>query len=354
MKKILILILFISSLSLQAQTFPDYKERNIGLVKDSTLSGFPVLTPTEGSIDPTEYILGPGDKIFISISGLEEIVFNLIINQEGNLYIPKVGGIDLKNTTLAEGKDKIINAVNRFYKNVEVFVTLIDFRKIKVSLLGNVRKPSSQILPANARLMDLISLSEGLTETSNYRNIKILNRNGEEKIYDLLSFLRYGDKTQNPYLSEGDVVIIDKVDKIVTIYGEVKYPGVYEFVDGETVTNLINLAGGFTLKAKRDTIEIVSFDSNGDKQFSNYFTAGELFNDSVKLKAQDRVIIRQLPEYYQDRYVRIDGFVKYPGWFKIVKDSTTLKEIISEAGGFLNDASFKRGFINTKHWCNTI
>lgn len=309
------------------------------MFRDTTITAFSVITATEGSIDPDEFMLGPGDKIFVSISGLEEIAFNLVIDQEGNLYIPKVGGIDLKNSTLSEGKKNIISTINKYYKNVDIFVTLADFRKIKVSLVGNVKKPSSHILSANARLMDIITVSDGLAETSNYRNIKILSRNGEQKTYDLLSFLRYGDKSDNPYLSEGDVVIVDKVDKIVTIYGEVKYPGIYEFVEGETVSELFNLAGGFTLKAKTDTIEVVSFDTEGSKQVSNYFSFYQLNNNSIKLKGQDRVIVRQKPEYYLDRYVRVDGFVKYPGWYKIIKDNTTLKDMLQEAGGFLNDAS---------------
>ncbi|HSP88365.1 MAG TPA: SLBB domain-containing protein, partial [Ignavibacteriaceae bacterium] len=198
--------------------------------------------------------------------------------------------------------------------------------------------PSSNVLPANARLMDLISISEGMIESSNYRNIKIINRNGEE-IYDLLSYLRYGDKSNNPYLMEGDIVIVDKVDKIVTIYGEVKYPGIYEFVNDETVLELIELAGGFTLRAKKDTIEVVSFDEEGKNQISRYYSVDQLNNRSFKLKNQDRVIIRELQEYYLDSYVRIDGFVKYPGWYKIIKDNTHLKNIIDEAGGFLEDAS---------------
>ncbi|RPI70860.1 MAG: hypothetical protein EHM47_11375, partial [Ignavibacteriales bacterium] len=187
------------SFNLQAQTFPDYRERSLSEIKDSlTIQELTLPAATEGSIDAEEYKLGPGDKIFISVSGLEEIVFTLIINQEGNLYIPKVGGIELKNSTLAEGKEKIVSAVNRYYRDVDVFVTLMDFRKIKASLLGNVEKPASHILSANARLMDLISGSKGLLKNSNYRNIKIISRNGEEKIYDLLTYLRFGDKSENP------------------------------------------------------------------------------------------------------------------------------------------------------------
>ncbi|RPI68227.1 MAG: hypothetical protein EHM47_14760, partial [Ignavibacteriales bacterium] len=170
-------------------------------------------------------------------------------------------------------------------------------------------------------------------------NIKIISRNGEEKIYDLLTYLRFGDKSENPYLTEGDVVIVDKVDKMITIYGEIKYSGAYEYVEGETVSQLIELAGGLTLKAREDSIEVVSFDETGTYQVSNYYSLDALNNNPVELKNQDRVIIRQIPEYYLDRFVKVDGYVNYPGWYKIIKDKTTLKEIIEQAGGFLDDAS---------------
>ena len=38
---------------------------------------------SEGIINPEEYKVGPGDNIFISISGIEERNFNLLINHEG-------------------------------------------------------------------------------------------------------------------------------------------------------------------------------------------------------------------------------------------------------------------------------
>ncbi len=332
------LLFFSSYIHLSAQQLPDYNERTFSALSDSLLQ-LQSVSATEGSVDADTYLLGPGDKIFISISGLEEVVFTLVVDQEGNLYIPKVGGIDLNNSTLSEGKDKIKSAINKYYKNVDVFVTLVDFRKIKVSLLGDVKYPSSQVLSANSRLLDLITASKGLTETSNYRNIKIVSRNSEEHSYDLLKYLRFGDKDNNPFLLEGDVVLVDKVDKVVTIYGEIKFPGIYEFVNGETVNELINLAGGFTHLARKDTIEVISFDEMGNRQISNYYSYDQLKTESVKLKYQDQVVVRQLPEYYVNRYIKIEGFVRYPGWYKIIKDSTTLKNIINEAGGFLKEAS---------------
>jgi polysaccharide biosynthesis/export protein len=297
------------------------------------------LNTSDGSVNPKEYIVGPGDEIFVSISGMQDVSVNLIINQEGYLFIPKVGGINLKNTNLIDAKNKIIAAVNNFYKNVDVFVSLVRFRKIKVSLVGDVKNPSSYILPGNARLIDLIVNSTGLNNTSNYRNMRITNKDGESKTYDFLRYLRFGDRKNNPLLHEGDIILVDKVDKTISISGEIKYPGTYEFIKGETVADFINLAGGFLNKARIDTIEIVRFTDNGKTQKSLYYSYKKLVDNKIELEKQDMVIVRQRPLYYIDKFVKVTGWVKYPGYYKIVEDKTTLTDVINEAGGFLKEAS---------------
>jgi protein involved in polysaccharide export with SLBB domain len=341
LKTIFFLTVLIASsiVSVQGQIFPDYKERTIANLSDSVYNYNPSLTATEGSIDPDEYFVGPGDKMFISIRGLEETALNVTVNQEGFLYIPKVGGIDLRKTSLKYAKEKITTAINKFYKNVDIFISLTDFRRIKVNLLGDVKKPSSYILPGNARLMDLVGNSSGLNPTSNYRNIKILGRNGETKSYDLIKFLRFEERSSNPTLNEGDIILIDKVDRLVYISGLVKYPGAYEFKENESVGELINIAGGLLSKARKDTIEVIRFSADGKSQVSNYYSYDELEQGDVILTKQDQVVVREIPEYYIERYVSINGFIKYPGFYKITQDKTTLYDIIQEAGGFRKEAS---------------
>jgi len=336
--------------SFAQQDLPNYLERSFQQERDSLKikpgdKGFYTMEATEGSINPDEYRVGPGDKIFISISGVLEVVHYLVIDQEGWLYIPKVGAIDLRNLTLSEAREKTIKKLNKYYKNVEIFISLVNFRKIKISLTGDVIKPSLYVLSANSRLVDLITTSYGLSETANLRNINVESKDGTNKQYDLLSFLRFGDYNKNPMLREGDVVIIDRVDDVVIISGEVKYPAIYEFIEGESVSELIKLAGGLLSKAKTDTIEIISFDPSGKNQLSTYFGFDELKNSNVKLRKQDHVVIRQIPDYYVDNYVKLEGFVKYPGWYKIVKDQTTLVEIIEEAGGFRKEASLTEAIL---------
>ncbi len=316
---------------------PTYPERSFNSFSDSSFSKY--MQASEGIINPDEYKVGPGDNIFISISGVEERIFNLLINHEGFLYIPRIGAVDLRNKSLAEAKVLIRSQLEKNFKNVDIYIALGEVRKIKVSLIGNVTNQSSIVLSSNSRLQDLLKNSAGLNSSSDIRNIKIVSKDGTTGVYDLLSFLRNGDFKQNPYLKDGDVVIIERVNKIVSIMGLVLYPATYEFREGETINDLINLAGGLTYKARKDSIELIRFDEDGINQSSQYFSYNYIQQNNIELKFSDLVVVRELTTYYDEQWVSITGKVKYPGVYNIVKNKTKLSEIIKQAGGFLEDAS---------------
>jgi protein involved in polysaccharide export with SLBB domain len=316
---------------------PTYPERSFNSFSDSSFAKY--MQASEGIIDPKEYRVGPGDNIFVSISGIEERDFNLLINHEGYLYIPRIGAVDLRNKTLEEAKGLINSSLEKNFRNVDIYIALGEVRKIKVSLIGNVTNQSSIVLSSNSRLQDLLKSTTGLNPSSDIRNIKIVSKDGTKGSYDLLSFLRKGDLKQNPYLKDGDIVLVDPVNKVISIMGQVLYPASYEFKEGETVFDLINLAGGFAYKARLDSIELIRFDENGLNQFSKYYSYDYLKENSVELRYSDLVYVRELTTYYDEQWVTINGEVKFPGIYKIIKDQTTLSQIIKEAGGFLEDAS---------------
>lgn len=341
--KLFILFVFAFAYPVMAQMFPDYPERTLQVNSDSLknlmMQKSITVEASEGSINPDEYFVGPGDKIFISIKGVTEITHTLLINHEGWLYIPNAGAVDLRNLTLSESKQKIENKLNEYYKNVTIFISLADFRKIKVSLTGDVKKPAIYTLSSNARLIDLLDASYGLTESSDIRNIRVVTKDGKSAKYDFLAFLRFGNYKYNPMLREGDVVIVDKIDRFVRISGSVKYPATYEFVKGETVDDLINLAGGLLVNARKDSIELIRFSEDGKSQKSELISSEQIQQGNILLKNKDQIVVRAIPEFLEEHYVNVEGYVKYPGWYKIDKDKTWLSEIINQAGGFRKDAS---------------
>ncbi|BDQ02407.1 SLBB domain-containing protein [Ignavibacterium sp.] len=339
--QLLFLILLLINFTSIAQVFPDYQERALLGLKDSTLITQFLTTSSEGAIDPNEYKVGPGDILFISISGLDEKIFTPGIDPEGFIYIPRIGAIDLRNKTLSEAKVAIQTRLMKSFKDVDIHISLQNFRKLKVSLVGNVINPSTYVLSSSSRLLDLFVLSSGLTNSSDIRNIRINSKNGEQKKVDLLKFLRLGDYSQNPFLNDGDIVLVDKAERFVSLFGHIKYPGNYEYKEGESIDEVLNVAGGILYKARTDSIEIVRFTDDGKSQYSIYFSYEKIKSEKPKVNKGDFIIVREIPDYFDVHYVEVKGEIKYPGVYKIKKDETTLSQVINEAGGFKKNASLK-------------
>ena len=299
----------------------------------------PPIIPSEGSIDPKEYKVGPGDILFLSIKGIEEYNFNLGVTPEGSVYIPKTGGIDLRNLTLYEAKERIKERVLKEFRNVEIFISLASYRTIKVFLHGHVKNSGSIPLAANARVSDLFTNQDVLLQDPDLRNIRITSSDGSVKRFDYKAFLRYGKKSMNPLLEDGDYVYVTKEDNTVSIMGGVKYFGKYPYVENEDVKSLIDLAGGFTKKAREDSIEVIRYDDNRLTQKSYFYDLKDIESNRIILEKGDIVVVREHPLIYEDKVVIINGFVRTPGVYKIVDNVTTLHEIIEQAGGFLQEAS---------------
>ncbi|GAB1349727.1 hypothetical protein MASR1M107_19410 [Ignavibacteriales bacterium] len=328
---------------IKSQDMPSYADRAF-IITDSSTQKNDDLAVIEGGVDENLYFVGPGDQFKISLDDIETLVFDAKINPDGFLLIPKIGLIKLSGLSLKDAKEFIRSEFARKYKSRNIFVTLSGIRKVKISIYGEVLKKGSKVVFANSRLNDIL-MDGGFTPVANIRNIKIISKNGDTKFIDLLSFIRLADKSQNPLLEEGDYIMVDKIDKIITLGGMVKYPGVYEFREDETFSELIKIAGGFLDAAFLDTIEIIRFEEDNKTQKSVRESVTELSNKAFKLKNRDRIIVRTKALYLQENIVNIDGFVRYPGPYKIVEGVTKLSELIAEAGGFLPKASLKNSYI---------
>jgi protein involved in polysaccharide export with SLBB domain len=309
------------------------------LISDSLSQPTDPQIASEGVLNPDEFIVGPGDNFIISIKGVEEFVYNVVINFEGAIYLPKVGSIELKDLSLSNAKSKIVSVIQSNFKNVQVYISLTSIRKIKVGLFGDIKKPNAYSLYANSRLSDLIVLSQGFNTTADLRNIIIKDRNGNVNKVDYLAYVRQGNRSNNPLLNDGDHVFVDKADKMVSVLGSVMFPGIYEFKDKENAYDLINLAGGVLSDAKLDSIEIIRFADDFKRQFSLFYSLDQLKKTNYELKNKDKVVVRTIPEYLVDKIVYVQGYVKYPGIYRIEEDKTKLSEIIKKAGGFLTNAS---------------
>jgi len=313
----------------------------------------------EKEIDPEKYIMGPNDILFISIVTAKPVEYKVIVSPEGKILIPSVGVVNVKGKSLSQTEKLIKQVVGKAYRNFEVFVVLKKLRKFKVIVSGAVRKPA--IVPATAadRASEIIERAGGLKYNASIRNILLLRDDGKQVIpVDLLKF-NIGVKKANPYVLGGDQIIVPPSSKehSIQIWGEVAQEGVFEFVQGDSLSTLIKFAHGFLNSSFLDSVEIARFEANNasvSRWFIDisswrdiFFTANELPGD-FPLKSGDRVYIRQKPDWQKTRYVVVEGEINFPGKFAINKTDTRVRDILVRAGGPTDEASLEGAILQRR------
>lgn len=297
-------------------------------------------------VDPDEYIVGPGDELVIFFYGSFTREIRLLITPEGSVLIPEFGEVFLGQVSLSKAKQTILKALRQSYRNVEISITLSNLRKLKISVDGEVYFPGIFTVSSMDRTMEALELAGGLKDGASKRNINLI-RAGRTINIDLLLSARAGKTENNPYLLEGDKIFVPPLQaKIgaVEIYGPVKVFGEYEFVDGERISDLVALAGGLRINADTGSAILVRFDKSSNNTQTYPLNLSEiLLNPGIEsdwlLQPDDRIFIRAIPDYHPKAVVTIDGEVLIPGTYAITEDTTTLSEVIAEAGGFTALAS---------------
>ncbi len=290
---------------------------------------------------PTGYILGPDDEVVISVYGFSEKKYNLKINERGEIYIPNVGPLFLNGLTLEEARSKISSKLaSTIYRAIssgqtKVQVTLGEIRSIRVTVIGQAKKPGTYTVSSLTTLYNLLYLCGGPTEMGSYRRIEVI-RGNDKRFADLYDFLVHGSQKGNILLQEGDVVRIPYYDKRVTINGNVKRVGKFEMLANETFSDLLNYSGGFTDNAYRGAITVERVTDTERKIID--LTAGQY--NSFIVMGSDRYIVKRLQEEFGNR-VEISGSVLRPGPFEL-SPGMSVTDLLHKAGGLTVDAYTKR------------
>ena len=85
--------------------------QNFGLDNKDKVLRFPETFIIESEIDPEMYILGPGDKVGVSIITSSNASYILTITPSGELWLPDIGSIYLSGENIINAKNKLLKFV---------------------------------------------------------------------------------------------------------------------------------------------------------------------------------------------------------------------------------------------------
>lgn len=299
-----------------------------------------VNTPTN-----PDYILGPGDALLIRVWGKIEEQFSVTIDTNGQIYIPKVGVINVAGVSYGAIGGVIKRELGKYYVNFQVSVTVGSMRSIKVFVLGEAVRPGAYDVPAKSTLMTVLYSSGGPSKTGSLRKIQLIRNKRVIKTVDLYDYLMSGNQGQDPMVQNFDTIFIPLIGNTVKIQGIVNRPGIYEIKGDETLYDAVQtLAGGVgpTYYGKRVQVERIV---EGQKRImvDVEVTDPSKFKSDLKSeKVKNGDLITLFPiNGKRFNEVSIQGNVARPGTYQYTY-GLTLGDLIQKADGILNDTYLQR------------
>jgi protein involved in polysaccharide export with SLBB domain len=273
-------------------------------------------------------------------------------------------------------------AANRFTSynplNGDKFIVeaILDRFENRVDIAGAVFRPGPFELQKGLTLTGLIAKADGLTEDA-FLNRGYITRLNTDNTISLISFdvdkVLKGINTDIALQREDKVTISSIFDLReeykVSIQGEVRAPGTFDYADEMNLEALIQMAGGFKEGATPNRIEISRRIKNSDPtsisaKTADVFTVSvdqnlKILDSNFLLKPFDIVSIRSSDSYQVQRQVRITGEVLYPGIYTITKKDERISDLIKRAGGlnpiaYVEGASLKRKSITEEQAVDSL
>ncbi|EGK8182158.1 polysaccharide export protein [Campylobacter coli] len=269
-----------------------------------------------------DYKIAVGDQISLKIWGAVEFEQILVVDSQGNIFIPKVGAVNLlgvKNSALVS----VIKArVNKIYKNnVFVYADMNAYQNVSVFVTGSVNAPGLYQGLSSDSVIQYLDKAGGINlEYGSFRDIQILRNNAVIKKIDLYDFLLKGQMDLFPFRS-GDVVLVGNVQSYVFVNGDVQRPFRFELAnDIKTLFDLARVAGA---KPIVTNAILRSYGNDHKLEVSAY---NKMQFSKVLLKTGDEVQFN--PEYIsQNISITVNG------------EHSGLKTLVVQKGTTLEDVS---------------
>jgi polysaccharide export outer membrane protein len=219
-------------------------------------------TPPASLGAPSDYEVGPQDKLNISVLGIPEFGAQVVVDNEGKISYIGLGRIPVAGKTLRQIQDDVRQLLIKSGQHTDPTVTVdvAEYRSQMVYVSGAVTHPQGYPVKGSETLMNILAQA-GFAANAG-RKIQV-SRN--KPVHQDLTFDRQAleNGTAPPFqLKDGDAIFVPEAEKAY-VRGEVKSPGLFEVTPDTTVLQLIVMAGDFTDRAARGSIKITRNDANG-------------------------------------------------------------------------------------------
>jgi len=169
-----------------------------------------VKTPTVNPAGP-EYRLGPEDVIEVFVWKEPELSTTVTVRPDGRISLPLVNELDASGKTGAELSAEITDRLSKYIVKPTVNVMVKQVNSLKISVLGEVRKPDVYRFKNRITVLDAIAMAGGFTDLAKPTRVIVIRNtpSGPQRIkIDIKKHV--ADESSAPfYLQALDTVYVE-------------------------------------------------------------------------------------------------------------------------------------------------
>jgi len=287
---------------------------------------------TSEDAKPTKaYVLGPGDKVAISIWGPTQENFALEIQKDGYIQPTGLPRYYLAGLTVEAAEQLMASRLrNYYYFQKENFaLTVATARTLNVNIVGEVFNNGTYNISAVNTAFNALIAAGGPNNIGSVRKIQLLRAGKKPKTIDVYQYLQNPVVSQEFFLAENDFINVPVAEKLVVVKGAINRPFQYELLGQEGMSELIKYAGGLKANALRSTIQVKRIESDSVRVIDVNWSEMEKNNQKFVLMNGDEITISEINDLIKNE-VSVTGAVENPGKYAMIANEK-LSDLLKKA-----------------------
>ena len=286
------------------------------------------------------YKLGPGDEVIISLWGESSAYSSEIINRDGQIYIEKIGVLNLGGKSVLDARNYVLSKYSRVYSTLLgespksfIDLTIGELKSVNVHFIGFVNIPGVHMIHPFSNVITGLIQAGGVDIRGSLRDVRVIRDDETIASIDVYNYIISGKSLGDLRLMDQDIIYLPPRKSTIPITGSVLRPGYYELLNNESIKSLLSFAGG---KERRSSDQVFLF-KNSTASKNSYII--EIKDTSTyPLSNGDSLHLPIKPDI--DNYVEIHGQIKNPGKYPY-NSNVDLKTIFNATMSF-EDADFMK------------
>ena len=202
---------------------------------DTQVQEFSIFEP----VSRDDYFLGAGDILQVVVEGgtSEAMIISGLtsinpcqVSGDGSIQISGIGQLNVMGMTINEAEGALLRLARQYYNRVDIGLSLLQPRTVKVWITGMVARPGRYTLYAINRVSDLVAAAGGMSSYSS-RTGWMTTQDGDSVYINLHFDPITGMPVSDPFVDGGAGVVFELVRSPLYVVR----PGIRNYNDSYTI-----------------------------------------------------------------------------------------------------------------------